>query len=106
MVAHLGVDRTSVWGGTTKTGSMDRLAPLAAHSWLCVCWQRESLGNQRQTRCSSTQQDPEEHPLADIARQGRLFGADLAPEQWPAALVRPGQHGLNPKAVAGRLLHQ
>ncbi|KAI7845939.1 hypothetical protein COHA_000485 [Chlorella ohadii] len=31
--------------------------------------------------------DPEEHPLADIARQGRLFGADLAPEQWPAALA-------------------
>lgn len=31
--------------------------------------------------------DPEEHPVADIARQGRPFGQGLSPQQWPAALV-------------------
>lgn len=33
-------------------------------------------------------QDPEEHPVADIALQGRRFGVELSKEEWPAALVR------------------
>ena len=36
-------------------------------------------------------QDPEEHPVADIAQLGRPYGQELAQEQWPAALVGPGQ---------------
>ena len=33
-------------------------------------------------------QDPEEHPVADIAQLGHPFGQGVAPEDWPAALVR------------------
>jgi hypothetical protein len=36
-------------------------------------------------------QDPEEHPVADIAQLGRPYGQELALEQWPAALVGLGR---------------
>jgi hypothetical protein len=38
--------------------------------------------------CCTALQDPEEHPVSDIAQQGRPFGRGLAPELWPEALVR------------------
>ncbi|EFN53573.1 hypothetical protein CHLNCDRAFT_136751 [Chlorella variabilis] len=38
--------------------------------------------------CVAPLQDPEEHPVADIAQLGRPFGRGLAPQQWPEALAQ------------------